>query len=137
MILISACLAGYPCRWDGQAKENARIVELVRQGRAIPVCPEQLGGLGTPRKPSEIREGRVFSSDGQDVTAQFEGGARAVLAIARKYGCAEAILKANSPSCGCGRVYDGSFSGALVDGDGIAARLLKEAGIKVSTEDDI
>lgn len=137
MLLVSACLAGIPCRWDGQAKGMAEVMDLVRQGKAIPVCPEQLGGLTTPREPSEGRVDHVVSSSGQDVTTQFERGARIVLDIARHYGCTTAILKARSPSCGSGLVYDGSFDGRLVPGDGVTAALLKANGISVRTEEEI
>jgi len=109
-------------------------VQLVREDKAIPVCPEQLGGLTTPRLPSEIRNGRVFSSEGRDVTPEFEKGAAAVLQIAKEYGCTKAILKARSPSCGKGQIYDGTFSGKLVDGNGKTTALLLENGIEVITE---
>ena len=134
MILVSACLAGFPCRYDGTSKTNEKIVQLVREDKAIPVCPEQLGGLTTPRLPSEIRNGRVFSSEGRDVTPEFEKGAAAVLQIAKEYGCTKAILKARSPSCGKGQIYDGTFSGKLVDGNGKTTALLLENGIEVITE---
>jgi uncharacterized protein YbbK (DUF523 family) len=137
MILVSACLAGVPCRWDGADKGNERIIELVGRGEAILVCPEQLGGLTTPRKPSEISGGRVLDREGKDLTAEFRKGAEICLAIAGRYGCREAILKAKSPSCGSGLVYDGSFSGRLVPGDGIAAALLKASGIAVRTEEEL
>jgi uncharacterized protein YbbK (DUF523 family) len=136
MIIVSACLAGIPCRWDGKAKSDERVMRLVREGRALPLCPEQLGGLTTPRESAEIRAGRVFSKSGADVTAQFQRGAEIVWETARQYGCSEAILKARSPSCGSGRIYDGSFSGDLVDGDGLTARLLKKKGILVRTEEE-
>ena len=134
MILVSACLAGFPCHYDGTSKTNEKIVQLVREDKAIPVCPEQLGGLTTPRLPSEIRNGRVFSSEGRDVTPEFEKGAAAVLQIAKEYGCTKAILKARSPSCGKGQIYDGTFSGKLVDGNGKTTELLLENGIEVITE---
>ncbi len=134
MILVSACLAGFPCRYDGTSKINETIKQLVQEGKAIPVCPEQLGGLTTPRLPSEIRDGKVFNSEGRDVTPQFERGAAAVLQIAKEYGCKKAILKACSPSCGKGHIYDGTFSGKLVDGNGKTAELLIQNGIEVMTE---
>ncbi|HNW83689.1 MAG TPA: DUF523 domain-containing protein [bacterium] len=136
MIIISACLAGTPCRWDGIAKPDKRIIEMVKAGKAIPVCPEQLGGLPTPRDPSEIANGRVISKKGTDVTAQFDKGAQIVLRLAKLFECKEAILKSRSPSCGSGKIYDGTFSGNLVSGDGITARLLKDNGITVHTEED-
>jgi uncharacterized protein YbbK (DUF523 family) len=137
MIVVSACLAGIPCRWDCGSKPHPKAAALVREGKAIPLCPEQLGGLATPRPPSEIRGGRVVSKTGADVTEVFEKGARIVLDVALRNGCAEAILKARSPSCGPGFVYDGTFSGVIVPGDGITARLLKANGIRVRSEEEL
>lgn len=137
MILVSACLAGFPCRWDGKTKPDERIIRLVMEGKAIPVCPEQLGGLTTPREPSEIRAGAVVSRSGRDVTSQFVLGANIVLELAKRYHCLEAILKSRSPSCGNVEVYDGSFSGTLVRGAGMTARLLMQHGITVRSEDDL
>jgi uncharacterized protein YbbK (DUF523 family) len=136
MLLVSACLAGIPCRWNGEHKSDARLVDLVRAGKAIAVCPERLGGLPTPREPSEIRGDRVVARDGRDVTEEFQKGAEIVLAMAKRYGCTEAVLKARSPSCGSGLVYDGGFSGKLVAGDGLSAGLLKANGIAVFTEEE-
>ena len=132
MMIVSACLAGFPCRYDGKARPCAQVVELVRAGKAIPVCPEQLGGLPTPRTSCEIREGRVVDADGRDRTEAFERGARAVLEIAQAYGATEALLQSRSPSCGSGWIYDGSFTKTLTAGDGVTARLLKENGIQVT-----
>ena len=132
MMIVSACLAGFPCRYDGKARPCAQVVELVRAGKAIPVCPEQLGGLPTPRTSCEIREGRVVDADGRDRTEAFGRGARAVLQIAQTYGATEALLQSRSPSCGSGRIYDGSFTKTLTAGDGVTARLLKENGIQVT-----
>jgi len=136
MLLVSACLAGIPCRWNGEAKSSPEIVDLVKKGKAIPVCPEQLGGLSTPREPAELRDGRVYSKSGADVTAQFSAGAEISLAMARRFGCDGAILKARSPSCGCGQVYDGTFSGRLIAGNGVTAQRLIDAGLAVRTEKD-
>lgn len=136
MILVSACLAGVECRYNGTAFSCANIVELVVSGRAIGVCPEVLGGLPVPRKPAEIVGESVMTLDGQDVTAQYRAGAAAALRIAMETGCESAILKARSPSCGLGRIYDGSFSGRMVDGDGVFANLLKQAGIVVYTDEE-
>ena len=132
MMIVSACLAGFPCRYDGKARPCAQVVELVRAGKAIPVCPEQLGGLPTPRTSCEIREGRVVDADGRDRTEAFQRGAKAVLRIAQTYGATEALLQSRSPSCGSGRIYDGSFTKTLTAGDGVTARLLKENGIQVT-----
>ena len=131
MMIVSACLAGYPCRYDGKAKPCAQVIELVRAGKAIPVCPEQLGGLPTPRSAAEIRAGRVVDDEGADRTEAFRRGAQAVLALAQTYGATQALLQNRSPSCGSGWIYDGTFSKRLIPGDGVTARLLSENGIQV------
>lgn len=136
-ILVSACLAGEACRYDGSAAAHPAVLELVRQGRAVPVCPEVLGGLPTPREPMEIRAGRVVSRMGADVSEAFHEGARRALEMALAAGCREAILKARSPSCGSGVVYDGTFSGVLIPGDGVFAAFVKAQGIAVRTESDL
>ena len=137
MKIVSACLAGIKCRWDGEAIPSQKVIELVKQGKAIPVCPEQLGGLATPRTPAEQKGDKILTKDGKDVTFQFKRGAEEILKIAQMFNCKEAILKSKSPSCGSGKIYDGSFSGRLTDGDGILAKLLKKNKIKVLTEEDI
>ena len=137
MKIISACLAGINCRYDGGSKPNQKVIELVKQGKAILVCPEQLAGLTTPRTPAEEKDGKIITKDGKDLTKEFQKGAQEALKIARLSNCKEAILKAKSPSCGCGKVYDGSFSGNLIDGDGVFTRLLKENNIRVITEEDL
>ena len=131
MMIVSACLAGFPCRYDGEVKPCAQAVELVKAGKAIPVCPEQLGGLPTPRLPCEIRAGRVVDKNGTDRTEEYRRGAEAVLRIAETYGATQALLQNRSPSCGTGWIYDGTFTKTLVEGDGITARLLAENGIQV------
>lgn len=133
--IVSACLAGVPCRYDGNATPSARVLDLVRQGLALPVCPEQFGGLATPRPPCELLEERVITRDGQDLTAHFRNGAAEAVRLAQLAGCTEAILKSRSPSCGCGYIYDGHFSGTLVEGSGIFAKALLEAGITVTLDD--
>lgn len=130
-ILVSACLAGFPYRYDGKAKTDAMVVELVRQGHAIPLCPEQLGGLPTPRPACEVQAGCVVSADGADFTAAFVRGAETTLALAQQFGCQHAILKAGSPSCGFGKVYDGTFSGQMTRGNGLTAQLLAENGLEI------
>lgn len=135
MHLVSACLAGMPCRYDGQAKPCESVIELVKEGKAIPVCPEQLAGMPTPRPPAEQLDARIIAKDGTDVTLQYQRGAREALRIALIAKCDKAILKSNSPSCGCGKVYDGTFTGALIDGDGVLTQLLKQNGIEVVTEE--
>lgn len=134
-ILVSACLAGFPCRYDGKSKPVAEVVRLVEEGKAIPFCPEVEGGLDTPRIPAEIRDGRVVREDGADVTGAYRRGAEKALALSKEKGIRKAVLKAKSPSCGCGKVYDGTFTGTLKDGDGVTASLLKKAGIDVLTEE--
>lgn len=137
MIIVSACLAGVGCRYDGTAKPCEVVLRLVAEGRAIPVCPEQLGGLPTPRQPSERVGKRVLSKDGGDVTAEFQRGAEEVMELARLAGAKQAILKSRSPSCGCGRIYDGTFSGTIIEGNGVLAELCLRTGMEVKTEEDL
>lgn len=135
-ILISACLLGLPCRYDGASKPQPWAEALAARHELVPVCPEQLGGLPTPRAPSERQGSRVVMNTGADVTAQYERGAACTLTLYRLLGCEAAILKERSPSCGCGQVYDGSFSGTLTSGDGVTAALLKAHGIPVYGESE-
>lgn len=135
-ILVSACLAGIPCRYDGKSTPVPKIVRLVEEGLAVPFCPECAGGLETPRTPAEISGGRVLTRDGRDVTEAFEAGAVLAAAAAKEHGIVTAVLKSKSPSCGSGEIYDGSFTGRLVPGEGVTARALREAGINVITEKD-
>ena len=137
MIIVSACLAGVNCRGDGGARPCQKVIELVKLEEAIPVCPEQLGGLSTPRAPAELKDNKVFTKDGKDVTPEFKKGAREALKIAQLADCKEAILKSKSPSCGSGKIYDGTFSGRLINGNGVFAELLKRNDIKVMNEDEI
>ena len=136
MILISACLLGCACRYDGKSKPHPLAQELARQGLAVPVCPEQLGGLPTPRAASEIHmpDEAVINTEGEDVTGEFLLGADAALQTAKKYGCEIAILKDRSPSCGSNGVYDGSFSHKLREGMGKTAAVLAGYGLKVYGE---
>lgn len=138
MYLISACLAGVDCKYNGRSNENEKVVQIVKSGEAILVCPEQLGGLSTPRPPSEIiiADGnvKVISKDGEDFTKEFLKGAEETLKIAKMMNIKKAILKSKSPSCGLGKIYDGSFSNTLICGDGLTTRLLKENGIEVFDE---
>ncbi|MBR0219380.1 MAG: DUF523 domain-containing protein [Clostridia bacterium] len=134
-ILVSACLLGLCCRYDGQSKRNDRVLALTEKHELIPVCPEQLGGLPTPRPPAEIKNGRVINNVGQDVTAQYEKGALETLRLYDLLHCDCALLKARSPSCGAEQVYDGTFSGTLIPGQGIAARLLSQRHITVLSEE--
>lgn len=136
-VLVSACLAGRACRYNATAAPHPAVLALVAQGRAVLVCPEVLGGLPVPRDPMELRQGRALAASGADHTEAFLSGARRALSICRKHGCVRAILKSRSPSCGCGQVYDGSFSGRLVPGDGLFAALLQQHGVCVCTEQDL
>jgi uncharacterized protein YbbK (DUF523 family) len=148
MKLVSACLLGIRCAWSGDDKyQNDQAIELSRVETLIPVCPEQLGGLPTPRAPQEIQGGtgddvlngkcRVMNKDGEDVTRQFIQGAEETLRIAKKLKAKEFVAKSESPSCGCGRIYDGSFSGKLIDGDGVTTALLKRNGIRIIPEENL
>lgn len=136
MILVSACLANIKCNWKGAASPLDAVIKLVKNGKAIPICPEQLGGLTTPRPRAEQQNDCVITVDGKDVTVAFTQGAHECLRIAQCYDCKQAILKSRSPSCGCGKVYDGSFSGKLVPGDGVLTKLLKQNGITVITDEE-
>ena len=136
VLLVSACLMGFDCKYSGgnNALSPETLDALRRSFRLIPVCPETAGGLPTPREPSERRGESVVSRDGRDVTAAFQKGAALTLRLAERYGAKRALLKCNSPSCGSGMIYDGSFSGKLVPGDGVTAELLKSQGISVVGE---
>jgi len=137
IILCSACLLGIKCRYDGKDKLNKKVIELSKKKILIPVCPEQLGGLSTPREPAEQKGKRVITKSGKDVTQNFKKGAKEVLKLAKLFGSKEAILKQKSPSCGFGKIYDGSFSGQLIKGNGVTAALLKRNKIKIITEEDL
>jgi len=148
MRMVSACLLGIRCAWDGKDRyKNKKVIELLKNEILIPVCPEQLGGLATPRILQEIQNGtgadvldgrnKVKNKVGEDVTREFIRGAREALKIAKLYGIKEFIAKSKSPSCGCGLIYDGSFSKKLIRGDGVTVALFKKNGIKVITESDI
>jgi len=136
-VLVSACLLGVCCRYDGESKPNADVIALRDRFVLLPICPEEDGGLPTPRTPSERVGDRVLMRDGRDVTKNYMKGAELALERAETFGCTAAILKARSPSCGKGKIYDGSFSGALTDRDGVTAELLASHGIKVYTEEEI
>lgn len=133
-ILVSACLMGVYCRYDGKTKQIEALEQLMKKHTLIPVCPEIMGGLPTPRAAVETKGDLAINKDGVDVTEQFERGAKEVLRLAKLYHCELAILKERSPSCGSGKIYDGSFSGTLIDGNGITAGLLLQNGIKVIGE---
>lgn len=137
-IIVSACLLGKPCRYDGRSKPCDKIISLKERSdiEITEICPEQLGGLPTPREPSEIQSDKVISRVGCDVTEAYERGAKEALKIALENGCDYAILKSRSPSCSPDGVYDGSFSGKVTDGMGITAKLFRENGITVVSEDE-
>lgn len=140
-ILVSACLLGTRCRFDGRGKPCAPVRQLARHYKLVPICPEVAAALPIPRTPSErdmVNGGtRVLSSDGEDRTEAFLAGAQKTLQIAGAHRAKLAILKAKSPACGVGKVYDGTFSGTLADGDGVATALLKREGITCITEEQL
>ena len=139
-VIISACLLGVACRYDGCKKPlPASVIEkLQQQYHLIPICPEIMGGLSTPRLPSEIQPTRkVMRSDGADVTENYQKGAQEALQLAELFHCKLAILKEKSPSCGAGKIYDGTFSKTLIEGDGITSELFKKHGIHVIGENEI
>ena len=135
-ILVSACLLGVNCKYSGGNNLCPGLAALAKRYCLIPVCPEQLGGLPTPRPPAECQGDHVINREGEDVTTQYQRGAAEALKIGLAAGCRAAILKARSPSCGCGTIYDGSFSGTTVSGDGITAKLLRQNGFPLYTEED-
>jgi uncharacterized protein YbbK (DUF523 family) len=147
MKVCSACLLGIECRYDGRSKPNEKVLELSKQEVLIPICPEQLGGLPTPRTASEIQGGfgeevingksYVKTLNGENVTEQYIRGAEISLNIAKMYNIKEAILKQKSPSCGCGKSFDGTFTDTLIDGDGVTTALFKKHGLEVITEEDL
>lgn len=133
--VVSACLAGIACRYDGRATPCSAVMRLMEEGRAVAACPECLGGLPTPRLACELLGSRVVNKNGEDMTAAFLHGAQAATALARQNGCNAAILKSRSPSCGCGQIYDGTFTGTLREGNGLWADELRRAGITLFTEE--
>lgn len=145
--MVSACLIGINCAYDGRNRVNHVLLEQFKKGELIPVCPEQLGGLRTPRQSAEISRGigidvlkgkaKVIEEDGTDVTESFLCGAYEVLIIARSLKVKEAILKERSPSCGIRKIYDGTFSNRLIDGSGVTTALLKKYKIEVKSNEEI
>ena len=133
-LLVSACLLGVGCRYDGQSKAHPLARALCEKHHVVPVCGEIFGGLPTPRPPAEIQGDRVVTRDGRDVTEAYRRGAEAAAQLARLTGARAAVLKERSPSCGSGEIYDGTFTGALTAGDGVTAELLKSNGITVYGE---
>ena len=138
-LLISMCLLGEPCRYDGKSVplDGTIIEKLKEKYTLVTVCPEQEGGLPTPRIPAERQGENVVRRGGVDVTAEYRKGAEVALSLCRRFGISIALMKAKSPSCGAGRIYDGTFSGTLTDGDGVTVSLLSGNGIKIFTENDV
>lgn len=138
-LLISACLMGFECKYCGGSNYigDEKMAALKEKYVLIPVCPESAGGLPTPRDPSERIGDKVVSSKGRDVTENYAKGAETALKLCEKFGCKKALLKAKSPSCGKDMIYDGTFSGTLVAGQGVAAELLSANGIEIISEKEI
>ncbi len=136
-ILISACLLGVECRYDGTGKRVPGLEQLIKKHHLIPICPEIYGGLPIPREPAEMVGNRIMTKSGKDVTYNYQKGAGEILKLAKSYDCSYAILKERSPSCGYGEIYDGTFTGQLIKGDGILASLLARNGITILGEKDI
>lgn len=147
MILVSSCLCGEKCKYNGGDNLNEEVLEYLAKEEVIQVCPEVLGGLSTPRTPAEIVGGtakdvlqgkaKVMTQSGEDVTSAFIRGAHEALNLAKRYQVKKAILKAKSPSCGKGKIYDGTFRGQLIVGNGITAEMLLEEGIEIMTEVEV
>lgn len=136
-LLVSACLMGVGCRYDGNSNQLPQLEKLLKKHTCIPVCAEIFGGLPTPRVPAERRGGQIVTKDGQDVTEAFVRGTAEVLRLADLYHCKAALLKERSPSCGSGQIYDGTFTHTLVEGDGLTAQMLKKKGLAVYGESQI
>ena len=137
-ILVSNCLLGCDCRYKGDGCACQQIIDLAGEHTLIGVCPEQMGGLSTPRAPSEIqKDGSLLNTDGIDVTEQYMRGANTALYLAKLNKVDFAILKAKSPSCGKGRIYDGTFTGGMIDGNGVTVQLLLDNGFSVYTENEL
>lgn len=136
MILISACLAGNNCKYNGGSNMVPGIKKMFEEGKCVAVCPEQLGGLSTPRPSAEIQGRWVITTEDVDVTKEYETGAAEALKQALRAGCQEAVLKAYSPACGCGKVYDGTFTHTKVNGNGIFAELCIKNGLHCITDEE-
>ena len=137
-VMVSACLFGIPCRYDGKSVTDGLLIEKIKKVcHPIPFCPEVYGGLTTPRDPAERIGDKVVSNQGRDVTDEYMRGAEECLRLAKMMGCRYALLKSRSPSCGKGTIYDGTFSGKLTEGNGVTAQLLMENGIWVFDSDHV
>ncbi|WP_455539548.1 DUF523 domain-containing protein [Terrisporobacter sp.] len=147
MLIVSACLVGVNCKYNGENNDNNKVKEFLKDKQYVLICPEQLGGLTTPRKPSEINSiggkevlkgnSKVISCENKDVTENFIKGAKESLKIAKMFNCKQALLKESSPSCGCNLIYDGSFNGKKISGMGVTAALFNENGIEVFSEKEL
>ncbi len=135
-ILVSACLLGVNCKYTGGNNYNDKIMEYLSDKEIIPICPEIMGGLPTPRIASERKDDRVITKDGKDVTANFKKGAEETLNLAKRLGATKAILKCKSPSCGYQKIYDGNFDGNIIDGNGVTTELLLKNNFEILTEKD-
>ncbi len=136
-ILVSACLLGENCKYNGGNNRCEDVLKLAGSHTLIPICPECFAGLPVPRMQSEIKDGRVYSKSGDDLTEKFNDGAEKALYVAEESGCRLAILKERSPSCGFGKIYDGSFTGTIIAGNGITAELLHSHAIRIYGESKI
>ena len=146
-ILISACLSGVNCKYNGINKRNLKVEKIIQENDTIMICPEIMAGLGTPRPPAEITKGtgadvlnkkaKVLDKNGNDYTEKFIVGAKKALNVAKTLNIKKAILKSKSPSCGFGKTYDGTFSNKLIEGNGVTAEILSKNGIKIITEKDL
>lgn len=136
-ILVSGCLLGENCKYNGSNNYSEKVAEYIKGHQVVSVCPECLGGLPTPRVPSEIVNGVVINREGQNVDAEFRKGAEAALDIAKEEQIDEAILQSRSPSCGIKQIYDGSFSGKRIDGQGVFAELMQKNGFKLIDVEDL
>lgn len=136
-ILVSACLLGVNCKYSGGNNYNEKVLNFIKDKEVIPVCPEILGGLSTPRPPSERIGDKVVNNQDKDVTSEYTKGAEETLKLAKLFNVKKALLKAKSPSCGKGKIYDGTFTGTLVDGNGLTVDLLEANGIEIITEQDL
>lgn len=136
-ILVSACLLGVDCKYNGGNNYNDKVIEYLKDKEVIPICPEIMGGLSTPRPPSERVEDKVINNQNIDVTQEYIKGAEQALKLAKLFNVKKALLKAKSPSCGNGKIYDGTFTGTLIEGKGLTTELLEANDIKVITEQDL
>lgn len=136
-VIVSACLLGENCKYNGSNNRCQKVIDFVKDHEVIPVCPEQMGGLSTPRLPAEITNGKVMNTEGVSVDAEFCKGAEAALEIALEKEATHAILQPRSPSCGCKQVYDGTFSKTLIPGKGVFAQMLADHGIELLEPNDL